>query len=291
MNLAITQIWQRISTINHQFVVQVCGAAINTLFRLFGEIMSSKIRIFRVFGSLLLILAVSMLAFADTIRLKDGSILKGKITGFASGNFTIAIGEGSRSRQMTFSASEIESIAFDSPMSAPPQTGEAINRNASYKPPLDSPRVVVSDNSRTIMSPPKRKADLKIPNAKPIEVNVKVLADNTSNGWTNSGWVVKKGQVIRISGDGKISLGNGESAPSSGLSNLDDSNKLLKNVPTGALIAVIGDDNNEFIYIGAEREFTATRDGSLFLGINEGNLDDNSGAFNVKIEIAPDSGN
>ena len=252
--------------------------------------MSTRIRIFRVFGSLLLILAFSMLAFADTIRLKDGSILKGKITGFASGKFTIAIGEGSRSRQMTFSASEIESIVFDSPMSAP-QTAEAINRNASYKPPVDSPRVVVSDNSRTTMTPPKPKADSKIPNAKPIEVNVRVLADNTSNGWTNSGWVVKKGQVIRISGDGKISLGNGESAPSSGLSNLDDSNKLLKNVPTGALIAVIGDDNNEFIYIGAEREFTATRDGALFLGINEGNLDDNSGAFNVKIEIAPDSGN
>ena len=130
--------------------------------------MSTRIRIFRVFGLLLLILAFSMLAFADTIRLKDGSILKGKITGFASGKFTIAIGEGSRSRQMTFSASEIESIVFDSPMSAP-QTAEAINRNASYKPPVDSPRVVVSDNSRTITTPPKPKADSKIPNAKPID--------------------------------------------------------------------------------------------------------------------------
>ena len=253
--------------------------------------MSTKIRIFRVLGSLLLVLTVSLLAFADTIRLKDGSILKGKITGFASGKFTIAIGEGARSRHLTFNASEIESILFDSPNSTP-QTAEVINRNASYKPPVDPPRVVVSDNSRVITTTPsKPKPESKISSAKPIEVNVKVLADNTSNGWTNSGWVVKKGQVIRITGDGKISLGNGQSATSSGLSSLNDTNKLLKNVPTGALIAVIGDDNNEFIYIGAEREFTATRDGSLFLGINEGNLDDNSGAFDVKIEIAPDSGN
>ncbi len=77
----------------------------------------------------------------------------------------------------------------------------------------------------------------------------------------------------------------------SGVASLDDSQKLLKNVATGALIAVIGDDNNDFIYVGASREFTATRDGALFLGLNEGNLNDNSGSYSVKIEILPDNGN
>ena len=52
-------------------------------------------------------------------------------------------------------------------------------------------------------------------------------------------------------------------------------------------IAVIGDDNNEFIYVGASREFVAARDGALFLGVNEGNLNDNSGAFDVTVEIVP----
>jgi hypothetical protein len=118
-----------------------------------------------------------------------------------------------------------------------------------------------------------------------------VTADNTANGWTNSGWVLKKGQKIRISGDGKVSLGKGNSSTPSGVSELNDDQKLLKNVPTGALIAVIGDDNNDFIYVGAEREFIATRDGALFLGINEGYLDDNSGSFNVKVEIIPDGAN
>src|SRR5207237_4325119 len=106
---------------------------------------------------------------------------------------------------------------------------------------------------------------------------------------TNTGWVVKKGQRIRISGDGKISLGRGQSTTPSGLPTLEDPQKLLKNVATGALIAVIGDDNNDFIYVGAEREIIATRDGALFLGINEGNLDDNSGSFNVKVEVIPDA--
>jgi hypothetical protein len=31
-------------------------------------------------------------------------------------------------------------------------------------------------------------------------------------------------------------------------------------------------------------------DGSLFLGLNEGNLNDNKGSFDVKVEISPDGG-
>jgi hypothetical protein len=128
----------------------------------------------------------------------------------------------------------------------------------------------------------------KVSNGKPVELSVKVLADNTANGWTNSGWIVKKGQRIRISGSGQVSIGRGKTTGPSGLYDVEDGEKLLKSVPTGALIAVIGDDNNDFIYIGGEREFTASRDGALFLGLNEGNLNDNSGSFDVKIEITPD---
>ncbi len=72
---------------------------------------------------------------------------------------------------------------------------------------------------------------------------------------------------------------------------LADANKLIKNQPTGGLIAVVGDDNNDFIFVGDTIEFTASRDGALFLGVNEGNLDDNTGTFDVKIEIFPDINN
>ncbi|MEO6485116.1 MAG: LecA/PA-IL family lectin [Pyrinomonadaceae bacterium] len=240
--------------------------------------------IFRIFTSVLLIFLISLPAFADTLRLKDGSIIKGKIVGFGSGKFTVAIGEGSRRKQLTFLASEVESIQFDSP-SDQPQIKNPANRTVSYKEPIQAqaPPKIISTNDT---SQPKPSGD-KI---KPIEWTVKVLADNTSNGWTNSGWVVKKGQRIRIVADGKIQLGKNQSSSPSGLASLDDGQKLLKSVATGALIAVIGDDNNDFIYVGAEREFTATRDGALFLGVNEGFLDDNSGFYNVKIEIIPDDG-
>ncbi len=246
-------------------------------------------RTFRFATSLLLIISLTSLVFADTIKLKDGSILKGKIVSFDNGKFVITIGEGSRKRQLSFLSSEISSIDFDSP-AMPPQTSPVTNRTASYEAPVvTTPKVTITDYGRP--SQPSNNPANSGGKMKPVEWQVKVLADNTSNGWTNSGWVVKKGQKIRITGDGKVSLGKGQSTNPSGDPKLEDAQKLLKNVPTGALIAVIGDDNNDFIYVGAEREFTATRDGALFLGINEGNLNDNSGAFNVKIEILPDLGN
>ena len=236
--------------------------------------------------SLLLTILLTATAFADTVRLKDGSIIKGKIMSFDGGKFVVVIGEGSRRRELTFMASEIESIQFDSPSMVPQTTSP---QPASYKDPVKttpSVKVITSDTTT-----PQTRPDNSGGKLKPIAWTVKVLADNTANGWTNSGWVVKKGQRIRISGDGKISLGKGKTTTAAGDYALDDNQKLLKNVATGALLAVIGDDNNDFIYVGAEREFVATRDGALFLGINEGNLDDNSGSFNVKIEIIPDGGN
>lgn len=233
-------------------------------------------KLFGAVFSAIVILALTTMALADTIRLKDGSIIKGKIVGFGNGKFIVAMGEGTRKREMSFAADEVESVKFD-------DAGTVANRNASYEPPVEKKD---SKSTKVIVdNPPQKNTSERM---KPITWNIKVTADSTANGWTNTGWVVKKGQRIRITGDGKVSLGKNTQSPPSGVASFEDSQKLLKNVATGALIAVIGDDNNDFIYVGATREITATRDGALFLGINEGNLDDNSGAFNVKIEILPD---
>lgn len=246
---------------------------------------------FRLSISLCLILSISAIAFADTIRLKDGSIIKGKITGFAGGSFTVAIGEGARQRNMTFGSNEIESIQFDSHQ-APAVYTQPANTNQST--PVNNSVITVGQNKPadpTYSIPSTKPAandSSKPPSNNAIALDVQVLADNTANGWTNSGWVVKKGQRIRIVGDGRVSLGNGRYATAAGIGSLQDNDKLLKNVATGALIAVIGDDNNDFIFVGDKNEFVATRDGALFLGVNEGNLEDNSGAFDVKVEIVLD---
>ena len=294
--------------------------------------MSLKSNASRVVLGFLLLLSMSVFAFADTIRLKDGSIIKGKIINFGEGKFVVLIGEGSRQRQMSFFADEVESIEFDGTSipatniktSLPSNTSTArnnppVNNSSTDDKPTPSKTVIVTDpikpntTANNTSTPPKTNpstttsqpqivtnqptntpttsSPVNTPTnsstAKAITLNVKVLADNTSNGWTNSGWVVRKGQRIRITGAGRISLGNGRFAAPSGVTSLPDKDKLVQAEATGGLIAVIGDDNNDFIFIGAQREFTAARDGALFLGINEGNLDDNSGSFEVTVEILP----
>ena len=238
--------------------------------------------------AIFVVLTVSFSVLADTVRLKDGSIIKGRIVSFGNGRFVVVIGEGTtRRREMTFDADEVESIQFES--SAQPanvSVPQVVNTSA---PRTSNPRVVTNDttgrptlNPAPTTTPPQRSSG-----GQPITLNVRVLADNTANGWTNSGWVVKKGQRIRITASGSVSLGGGRSSSPDGAFGIADPEKLLKAVPTGALIAVIGDDNNDFLFIGSQREFTAERDGALFLGVNEGNLNDNSGAYDVKVEIMP----
>lgn len=245
------------------------------------------------------VFSMAVFAFGDTIRLKSGSIIKGKIVSFDGGTFTIVFSDGVKERRMTINAEEVDSIIFED-YKTPAVGVSTSNRNPNNKPSVNTTtdgntKVITVGQKRNDNPPIKTIPDNKPKtstdtNIQPITLNVSVLADDTANGWTNSGWVVRKGQKIRITGNGRISLGNGRYARSRGLATLPDENKLLKDKPTGGLIAVIGDDNNDFIFIGDSLEFTAQRDGHLFLGINEGNLSDNSGSFDVKIEIDPSSG-
>jgi hypothetical protein len=296
--------------------------------------MSLKSKLYRVALAMCLVVSMSVLTFADTIRLKDGSIIKGKIVNFGDGKFTVLIGEGSRQRQMSFFADEVESIEFDN-SSIPVSTGKTTlptytdtsakkdsgnntvitvpkttNTDSVTTSPTNPTKVITTDNTNssnnstgsnqtspnTTPTPvqPNTSSNPTNPNTsktttqpKPITLSVKVLADNTANGWTNSGWVVRKGQKIKITGAGRVSLGNGRFSTPAGVNSLPDKDKLLQTEATGGLIAVIGDDNNDFIFIGGSREFVATRDGSLFLGVNEGNLNDNSGSFDATVEITP----
>ncbi len=256
-----------------------------------------KSNFFRAASALCLALTLTLFAFGDTIRLKDGSIIKGRIVSFGGGKFVILVGDGTRQRTLNYSAGEVESIAFDGGAmptasnstpnnSAPNNGGSTIITVGQNAPQVSSTTATVTGAPAKIISNPPTVST----SPKPIEVGVKVLADNTANGWTNSGWVVRKGQKIRITGTGRISLGGGRYATPGGIASLPDKDKLMQKEATGGLIAVIGDNNNDFIYIGDSREFTATQDGALFLGINEGNLTDNSGVFDIKIEISPEVG-
>ena len=234
-------------------------------------------------GSLLLATAAPLLA--DTIRLKDGSVIRGQVIGFKDQQFTILIGGNARGRrgQTTVYVEDVESIEFDANTSSSTPTEEMTAQN--NPPPM---RQSNSNNqSDGIVSNPPRSVDANVPNSAPptfFTIKVGVRADNANNGWTNSGLVVRKGQRLRISASGRVSLGRGRFSTPAGLATIQDADKLMRSEATGALIAVIGDDNDDFILIGPRRDFVVQRDGVLFLGVNEGDLADNTGTYDIVIE-------
>lgn len=252
-------------------------------------------RMSRLIVALALVLSLSAVAFADTIRLKDGSVIRGQIIGFRDQQFIVLVGAGSRGRrsQITLYMEDVESIEFDSAGSAPVSTNDGMNsrpttpttttttRPAVPRPtPTQTPQPDIEDTTSQPISNPSSSQMVPV-------FNSRVRADNTANGWTNSGFVATKGQRIRITARGSITLGGGRVSTPVGLTGVQDNGKLMPAYPTGSLIAVIGDDNDDFISVGGRREFIAQRDGVLFLGINEGNLSDNTGAYDVVIEAEP----
>jgi len=240
---------------------------------------------FRLLLSTLLLVSISTPMLADTIRLKDGSVIRGQVIGFKDQQFTILIGGNARGRrgQTTVYVEDVESIEFDSNSgntSGSSTMDDSMARN--NPPPISRPSSPVNqpDNNRTTDTTPASSSSP--PTFFTIKVGVR--ADNANNGWTNSGLVVRKGQRLRISASGRVSLGRGRFSTPGGLNTIPDGDKLMRNEATGALIAVIGDDNDDFILIGPRREFVAQRDGVLFLGVNEGDLTDNTGSYDIVIE-------
>jgi len=236
---------------------------------------------FRLLLSVLLLVSISTPLLADTIRLKDGSVIRGQVIGFKDQQFTILIGGNARGRrgQTTIYVEDVESIEFDSTSGAPTATDDGTARN---NPPSTRPSIPVNQPEATDRSVDTTPASSSTPTFFTIKVGVR--ADAANNGWTNSGLVVRKGQRLRISASGRVSLGRGRFSTPGGLANVSDNDKLMRNEATGALIAVIGDDNDDFIVIGPRREFVAQRDGVLFLGVNESDLTDNTGSYDIVIE-------
>jgi hypothetical protein len=255
----------------------------------------------------------------DTIHLKDGQVIRGQIVSFRDQQFTVLIGSGARGRRsrVQIYLEDVDSIEFDSANSADNASNSPYDNTTApvetartqptpaprqTEPPRQTarPPVFNNDNGSPATSNTGRTSGGSVPatntqqtsaggagNSPFFPVRVRVYADNRANGWTDSGLMVRKGQRLRITATGRVSLGNGNFSTPTGLPRLVDTEKLMRNEPTGELIAVIGDDNDEFIAIGASREFYAPRDGRLFLGVNEGKLDDNTGSYDALVEVEP----
>lgn len=257
-------------------------------------------------------------ASADTIYLKNGSIIKGKVASFSDEQFVVILNTGSdrmSSRAQIYSG-DVAKIDFDSSAgtaslsgpadSGPSVTGPTIRTTVdngpaatSNQPTTTTPKSDETSAGASAETSPPATADKDRNQPPPSEAEpppqvkkakgqarsatVDVIA---KRDWTSSGLIVRRGDTIRISAAGTVTL-DPNTGQTSGPEGIDqpDPKKLMADKPTGSLIAVIGADNDDFIFIGRSAEFTAARDGLLFLSVNEGTLSDNSGSFKATIEV------
>lgn len=291
--------------------------------------------------TLITAVVVSPVALGDTLHLKNGSVLKGKVTSFADDQFTVMLdtGSGRYMSKATVYMGDVARIEFDSsapsnsdtssvttqpaetparmiessaretkPHNVPPpettsgtsQRSESPQREVGppdtqpASPPAKEPEPAAADKSDRIEKPVSTVAPAsdtaegerlsRKPSGPVKTVTVDVFG---KRDWTSTGLIVKRGDRIRITANGTVILdpASGRSTGPEGITDLSDSKKLVPDQPTGALIGVIGADNDDFIFIGKASEFSAARDGLLFLSVNEGNLSDNTGTYKAVIEV------
>jgi hypothetical protein len=224
-------------------------------------------------------------ALADTVKLRDGSVLKGKVVSYTQGKFTIEVSIGGAISQHVVPVEEVESVDFDSVDGGAISRAETVRASQPPASPSRSriprdppPEVAASDQG----PPPGDDGAGSIPAIAEKTVSVAAAAD-----WTSTEIRVRRGQRITVSASGEVDLGDNQRSGPEGIS-LTDSRKLVAARPTGALIAVVGDDNDDFIFVGKATEFVAPHNGILFLSVNEGNLKDNTGAFVARVRVLSD---
>lgn len=108
---------------------------------------------------------------------------------------------------------------------------------------------------------------------------------HSSSTWTDTQFVVRQGARVEITASGLVELSNRRISDPSGQKD-STRNRAIK-APTAGLLAVIGDDNDDFIFVGKSRVFVAPRTGILLFGINHGSLRVVNGSYRVTVQIQP----
>jgi len=290
--------------------------------------------------SLISVVVIASTALGDTIHLKNGSVLKGKVASFADDQFIVMLDTGSGrylSRAMVYmgdvariefdaavgSAGETSSTATQPAESAVRPINDTLRRETKTRvpdagetparstqpadpqpretgppetqptPPVREPEAqpekptVSSPQPVTSAAPSETSDSERLPRKQLLAVKTMTVDVVAKKDWTSSGLIVKRGDHLRVTASGTITLDpvSGRSCGPEGISDLPDPKKLMPDQPTGALIAVISSDNDDFIFLGRSGDFIATRDGLLFLSVNEGQLSDNVGTFKAVVEV------
>jgi hypothetical protein len=101
--------------------------------------------------------------------------------------------------------------------------------------------------------------------------------------WTPTGLTVRRGEWITFNATGDVRIGGegNSTAGPGGSATARAPGSPLPNSPAGALVGRVGD--GAAFLIGSTNRVLMPAAGQLFLGVNDGNLPDNEGTFQVQI--------
>jgi hypothetical protein len=208
----------------------------------------------RVIATLVFVLLAASALQADTLYLRNGSVLQGVFLGFENGQFTFQITSGDgrgTDRILRFPARDVLRLVIDR------QTGER---------PESGPRPGTYPPSGGFESFPE------------FEVR---LVDQ----WMRSEIRVARGQRVRVEASGQVYLDGRTPSSPDGI-NRRDPDAPLPDDPDGALIAAIGQDQDSPAFlIGRSREFTADRDGILYFTVNHWETRNARGSYTVRVAV------
>jgi hypothetical protein len=199
--------------------------------------------------ALAIVLFAASFAVADTIYLRDGRTIHGTLLGFVNGRFVVRV-EG---RFVTNSESSNRN----------PGGGEG---EIQYFRPDEVERIEIEGRS--------------IDDTRFETSTVQVTLDPN---WIDTGINLRRGERVQTSATGVIMAGRTRITPD-GLRSTDPTSPLPRSAE-GMLIGAVGDDRNApILELGTTREFTADRDGRLYLTANRGSYTDARGSFTVQIK-------
>src|SRR5256714_4201061 len=202
--------------------------------------------------ALIIIIAAVSIASADMIYLRDGRTIRGTLLGFVNGRFVV----------------RVEPRYYSSPNSTTDPNVARTRRDEGdiqYFRPEEIDRIEIEGRS--------------IDEARHETRSVQVTLDSN---WVDSGVYVRRGEPVQVSATGVITVGRSRITPD-GLRSTDPTAP-LPSAAEGELIGAIGrDPSAPIMELGSNREFTADRNGRLFLTANRGSFANARGSFNVQI--------
>lgn len=198
-------------------------------------------------------------AIADTLVLRNGSRVSGRLIAVRDGVIEFEDERANRGRVVRIDQDDVRAIEFDRDDSG----RDGFSRDGFGGAPR--PGFGGGDRPRGMRE---------------REVNVSARAP-----WTNTGISVRSGQTVFFRASGRVRWGPGrQDGPQGENDSPRNPGRPIPSRPGGGLIGRIGNDAPFFIG-SAEEGIRVRESGELLLGINDDFLEDNSGAFRVTVSF------